>query len=75
MSILIALLLFGGFVSMLRGVASLSNATAGVGGIAVACFLAIVARIAQASAHHAEMRKLVRPGHEHGGLESEETTP
>jgi len=52
--IAVILLLISG-LALLGGLASLSNATSGVGGIAVACFLAILARIAQASAHHAEL--------------------
>jgi hypothetical protein len=42
---------------LLGGVASLSQATMGVGGIATACFLAILARIAQASAHNDQLKQ------------------
>lgn len=41
------------------GAASLSNATAGVGGLAFACLLAIFARIAQAGTQHAALMKSV----------------
>jgi hypothetical protein len=37
------------------GSLALTQATAGVGGICVGCFLAICARIAQASAHHKQL--------------------
>lgn len=42
------------------GALSLSNATLGVGGIAVGCWLLIATRIFQASAHHDEALKAVR---------------
>lgn len=60
MKILTFVLLLISAAALLGGLASLSNATSGVGGIAVACFLAILARIAQASGHHDEVRKLLR---------------
>ena len=41
----------------LVGVFSVSNATLGVGLLTAGCFLAIVARIAQAAAHHKEWKK------------------
>lgn len=41
------------------GVMTLSNATLGVGAIATACLFGIFARIAQASAQHAELRRLL----------------
>lgn len=44
-----------GMLSALMGMASLSQATEGVGGIALACFFGILARIAQA-AHHDSKR-------------------
>lgn len=59
MKILAVLLLLISGIALLGGLVSLSNATSGVGGIAVACFLAILARIAQASGHHDELRKLM----------------
>jgi hypothetical protein len=55
----LVLVLISGLV-LLAGLASLSPATSGVGKIAVACFLAILARIAQANAYHDEVRKLMR---------------
>jgi hypothetical protein len=45
-------LLILGSVALVAGVLSLSQATSGVGLIAVACFFAICARIAQASPGH-----------------------
>jgi len=59
MSNLALILVLISWVALLAGLALLSNATSGVGGIAVACFLAILARITQANAHHAELRKLL----------------
>lgn len=41
------------------GALSLSQATAGVGIIAIGCFFGILARLAQASAHHDELKKLI----------------
>jgi hypothetical protein len=46
-------------LAMAIGLLSLSQATAGVGGIAAACFLAILARIAQAAHHTDELKKLI----------------
>jgi len=48
-----------GGLALIGGLTSLSNATSGVGGIAVACFFGILARLAQASAHHDEVLKLL----------------
>jgi len=56
MGLLAALLVFLGVVAGVLGLASLSQATAGVGGIAFGCLLAIFARMAQASAHHQQSR-------------------
>jgi hypothetical protein len=42
-------------IAALIGVVSLSNATMGVGFVAGACLLAILARIAQAGEHHREL--------------------
>ena len=43
------------------GLFMLTQATVGVGLIAGACLLAILARIAQASSQHAGLRKLLEP--------------
>ncbi|MGD1146939.1 MAG: hypothetical protein ABR961_03180 [Thermoanaerobaculaceae bacterium] len=51
--ILVALL------AVLGGLMSLSQATIGVGIVALACFLAILARIAQAKEQHAELKRLL----------------
>ena len=51
MAVIMSFLLVGGFLAALLGVAMLSEATRGVGLIAVGCFFGIVARIAQASMH------------------------
>jgi len=59
MNTLALILVLTSWVALLAGLAFLSNATSGVGGIAVACFLAILARITQANAHHDEVRKLL----------------
>lgn len=45
------------------GLLFLSEATTGIGLIAAGCFLAIVARIAQASSHH---RSIMRAYHQRG---------
>jgi hypothetical protein len=47
----VPILLFVGVVCLIAGVMYLTQLTAGVGGIAAACFFAIVARIAQAHEH------------------------
>lgn len=44
----------------LLGAGSLSPATMGVGIVCGGCLLAILARIAQASAHHAEQKKIAQ---------------
>jgi hypothetical protein len=75
MKILAVLLLFISGIALLGGLASLSNATSGVGGIAVACFLAILARIAQASGHHDEVRKLLRDASAASPAAAEVTPP
>jgi hypothetical protein len=46
-----------GVGALFLGGSLLSNATSGVGVIGAACFLGIVARLAQASAHHDERMK------------------
>jgi hypothetical protein len=43
------------------GLVSLSQATAGVGGISIAVLLAVFARIAQASAHHKAVLRTLQP--------------
>lgn len=75
MKILAVLLLLISGIALLGGLASLSNATSGVGGIAVACFLAILARIAQASGHHDELRKLLSDARAASPAAAAETTP
>lgn len=42
------------------GFAMLSEATSGVGAIALGCLIAILARIQQASEHHAAAKKLAQ---------------
>ncbi len=54
-ALLIILALLGAAV----GIFTLTQATTGVGFLAVACFLGILARIAQASAHQTEIKKLL----------------
>lgn len=49
-------------LSALVGLLSLSNATLGVGLIAAACLVGILARIAQASEHHAALMAVANPG-------------
>ena len=53
-----AILMILGILAVVIGALSLSQATMGVGVIAIGCFLAILARLAQAEAHH---RSLSRP--------------
>lgn len=48
----IVFLLLAASLFALIGLFMLSNATAGVGLLTAGCFLAIIARIAQASHHH-----------------------
>lgn len=59
MQLISILLLMAAAFAGLAGLASLSNATYGVGGITLACLLAIVARIAQSVYQHAEIRRLL----------------
>ncbi len=59
MQVLEVLLLLAAMLAALVGLFSLSQATAGVGGIAAACFLAILARMAQASFHTSELTKMI----------------
>lgn len=42
------------------GVLNLTGATAGVGSICAGCIFAVLARIAQARKHHAEVVKLLK---------------
>jgi hypothetical protein len=50
----VGVLLFIGVVCLVAGGLYLTRVTAGVGGIAAACFFGIVARIVQAGRHHKE---------------------
>lgn len=59
--VLAALLLVASFVTTFFGLISLSQATSGVGGIAIGCLLAIVARIAQAGHHHKKLLEQLEP--------------
>lgn len=52
---MVAFCLVSAFLALVIGALSLSNATMGVGGIGAACFWAILARIAQAQAQHAQL--------------------
>jgi hypothetical protein len=52
--LLILALIIAGF-----GMMSLTQATMGVGILAIACLFAIFARIAQASAHQKELKRLL----------------
>ena len=52
-----AALIIIGFLCVVGGAVSLSGATAGVGAVAIGCFLAILARLAQARTQHAELLK------------------
>jgi len=49
--VLFALFLMASVLFVLGGFVSMSQATIGVGSVAIACFLDIVARILQASGH------------------------
>jgi len=51
MGVLFALFVMASVLFVLGGFVSMSQATIGVGSVAIACYLAIVARILQASAH------------------------
>ncbi len=50
--------LIAAFLTLIFGVLSLSNDTLGAGGIGIACFWAILARIAQADAQHSRVMAL-----------------
>jgi hypothetical protein len=56
-SILVGIALLFGFV----GFAMLSQATQGVGAVAIGCLFAILARIQQAATHHAATAKRAAP--------------
>ncbi len=53
---MVILLVILAFVAIGIGLFTLTQATMGVGILAVGCFLAILARIAQASHHHNEIK-------------------
>ena len=53
MTVLCGVLISLSLVVAAGGVATLSEATQGVGALALGCFLAILARICQAAGHHA----------------------
>ena len=72
MSIFLVIL---GLLVVLGGILSLTQATLGVGLIAIGCFLAILARLAQAEAQH---RKILPPKVQHfirGGRLRRRLTP
>ena len=52
---MVILLLVLAVCAWLAGLVTLSNATVGVGGIATACFFAILARMAQADDQHRKL--------------------
>jgi uncharacterized membrane protein YiaA len=52
------------FIVLIIGFFNLTNATLGVGICAIACFFAILARLAQASSHHKELKILLTPKEE-----------
>jgi hypothetical protein len=60
MPVLALLLFIASVVAALGGLATLTQATMGVGSIALACYLAIVARLAQASGHYEGQAHLLR---------------
>ena len=53
------ILILLGLLALVFGFFQLSEATLGVGGIAIACFLGILARLAQAARHHEELMSRV----------------
>lgn len=55
---MVALLLLLAFLALVVGLFLLSQASLGVGVIAAGCFLAIVARIAQAAKHQEELKRM-----------------
>ena len=54
---LFVLAMIASIVFLLGGFVSMSQATIGVGSVAIACYFAILARIFQASAHSDLLRK------------------
>ena len=56
----VALLIIIALLAAVVGFFSLSEATMGLRILAVACFLGILARIVQASAHQTEIKKLLQ---------------
>jgi hypothetical protein len=63
MAVLTGVLVLGALFAFLAGIASLTQATSGVGGIATACFLGILARLAQASGQFRGMLAELRHRH------------
>jgi hypothetical protein len=59
-SAIMTITLMAALVAAFAGIANLSNATAGVGLLAVGCVAAIIARIAQADVQHAEALRAIR---------------
>ena len=55
-AMVMTVLILGGILAAIAGLLFMSQATTGVGLLAAACFVAILARIAQAAKHHAERR-------------------
>jgi len=49
-----------GALSVLGGAGNMNRLDLGVGAVGIGCFFAILARIAQASAHHAEVLEATR---------------
>lgn len=56
---MVVLLLILAILALAAGFMFLSQATLGVGVIAAGCFLAIVARIAQAAKHQEELKRML----------------
>lgn len=59
MGILAGILVLLAIPTALIGALLLTQATTGVGVIALACFLGILARLAQASGHHEEIKRFL----------------
>ena len=60
MRVIAVLLILGSMLVAFVGAATLSQATQGVGTIALACFIAIIGRIAQASAETDDVRAALK---------------
>jgi hypothetical protein len=56
------LLVFVSLVAACAGLVSLSNSTAGVGGVTTACLFAIFARMAQSGVQHKRLMEQLEPG-------------